>query len=125
MLNERMRNLLTTHITDYGKLKNILIDSLSVCPEHVHCLFRLSNDQSPNMVIQLIKGESALWINKNLTPAPKFEWDREFIAVSIGESQVVQVRDYITSQIQVHPGKTFEEEYREFIARYNFDQPNQ
>jgi REP element-mobilizing transposase RayT len=73
------------------------------------------------MIIQLIKGESALWINKNIRPEQKFEWDREFIAVSISESQVAQVRDYIISQMELHPAKSFEEEYNEFISRYNFE----
>jgi putative transposase len=123
LLNGKTREVLSQHMLDNAKSKNILVDSISVCPEHVHCLFRLNNDQSPNMIIQLIKGESALWINKNIQPELKFEWDKEFIAVSIGESQVDQVRDYIKYQIELHPAKSFEDEYNEFILRYKFEVP--
>ena len=123
LLNESTRELLSKHMMESALQKNIIADSICVCPEHVHCLFRLNNDQSPNMIIQLIKGESALWINKNIRPEQKFEWDREFIAVSIGESQVELVRDYINYQMDLHPAKTFEEEYNEFITRYKFENP--
>ena len=75
LIREKTGDLLAGHIIQFATSKSIFIDSLSVCPEHVHCLFRLKNDQSPNMVIQLIKGESALWINKNMKPVQKFEWE--------------------------------------------------
>lgn len=121
LLVDGTRETLENHIFETSRIKNIVIDTVGGCSDHIHCLLRLSNDQSPNMVLQLIKGESSLWINKKNLVNQKFEWEKEFIAVSIGESQVDQVREYIRNQVEVHTLKSFEEEYNEFITRYKID----
>jgi len=41
--------------------------------------------------MQLIKGESSFWINKNKLTARKFEWQDEYFAVSVSESVVDKV----------------------------------
>jgi len=45
--------------------------------------------------MQLIKGESSFWINKNNLTKTNFEWADEYYAVSISESHINKVRDYI------------------------------
>lgn len=70
--------------------------------------------------MQLIKGESSFWINKNQLTKEKFEWQDEYFAVSVSESQLYRVRNYIKNQEQHHRKKTFQEEYDEFIAKYGF-----
>lgn len=71
-------------------------------------------------IMQLIKGESSFWINKNQLTKEKFEWQDEYFAVSVSESQLYRVRNYIKNQEQHHRKKTFQEEYDEFIAKYGF-----
>jgi putative transposase len=81
----------------------------------------LNPDQSLSMVIQLIKGESSFWINRNKLTKCKFEWAVEYFGVSVSESQVKIVRNYINNQEEHHRGKTYDEEYNEFISEYGFD----
>ena len=69
----------------------------------------------------LIKGESSFWLNNNKLSNFKFEWQDEFIAVSIGESALTKVRKYIAIQEEHHKTKTFAEEYDEFIKVYGFE----
>ena len=76
--------------------------------------------KQPVNLSQLIKGESSHWINKNNFITNKFEWQDEYIAVSIGHSQVNRVRDYIKNQEEHNRKKTFQEEYEEFIEKYGF-----
>jgi putative transposase len=50
----------------------------------------------------------------------KFEWQDEYIAVSVSESAVNKVRDYISNQEEHHRNKTFDEEYQQFLKNYKF-----
>ena len=75
--------------------------------------------------MQLIKGESSFWINRNDIIVPtlggkKFEWQDEYFAVSVSESLIDKVRDYIKNQEKHHQKKSFTDEYKEFIEKYNF-----
>lgn len=88
---------------------------------HCHCLISLGIDQNIQKIIQLIKGESSFWINKNRITEGKFEWQDDYFAVSISESMVEKVRDYIRNQEEHHKTKTFAQEYDEFILKYGFD----
>lgn len=70
--------------------------------------------------MQLIKGESAFWINKEKITKSKFEWADEYFAVSVSESMLDKVRAYIDGQEEHHKKTTFQQEYNEFIKKYKF-----
>lgn len=69
----------------------------------------------------LIKGESSYWINKNKLTSTKFEWQDEYIALSVSESIVEKVRKYISNQEQHHIKKSFTDEYKEFLVNTGFN----
>ena len=71
-------------------------------------------------LMQLIKGESSYWINKQNLLNEKFEWQDEYFAVSVSESVVDKVRNYIKNQENHHIHQTWEEEYNELIEKYGF-----
>ena len=71
--------------------------------------------------MQLIKGESSYWINKQNILKEKFEWQDEYFAVSVSESLVDRVRNYIKNQESHHAHKTWKDEYNEFIEKYGFE----
>ncbi len=100
-------------------IKIYLIEIVNGHSEHVHCLFRLRNDQTISKVMQLIKGESSFWINQQKLAKTKFQWQEEYFAVSVSESKVDTVRKYIKTQEEHHRKKAFREEYEEFIEKYN------
>jgi len=75
----------------------------------------LGADQTIAKTIGLIKGESSNWVNKQNLSAVKFEWQEEYIALSVSSSMVDKVRHYIRRQEEHHNKKTFTEEYEEFI----------
>lgn len=71
--------------------------------------------------MQLIKGESSFWINRQGLCKEKFEWQDEYFAVSVSQSMLNRVRNYIKNQEEHHKHKTFKEEYQEFMNKYGFD----
>ena len=108
------------HIKENAAEKGIFIEMVNGYSDHCHCLISLSSDQNIEKVVQLIKGESSFWINKNNLIKEKFRWQDEYFAVSVSESMVENVRNYIKNQENHHSKKTFSEEYLEFIEKYNF-----
>lgn len=71
-------------------------------------------------MLQLIKGESSFWINRQKLINTKIQWQDEYFAVSVSESQVDAVNSYIRYLEEHHKKKTFKEEYDEFIQKYGF-----
>ena len=109
------------HIRMNAASKGIYIDFLNGHTEHLHCLLLLDCDQTLSKVIQLIKGESSHWINKNQLVKTRFEWADEYYGVSVSESHINSVRDYIKNQEEHHRKRTWEEECDEFIMLYSFN----
>lgn len=119
-LRKEIRDKVFQHIKDNAKTKNIFIDFINGYDDHVHCLVSLGIDQTLSKIMQLIKGESSFWINKEKLTNSKFEWQEEYFAVSVSDSGVSQVREYIKNQEAHHQHKTFQQEYDEFISKYGF-----
>ena len=120
IITKEIKTKLLDHIRENAKTKNIYIDFINCEPEHIHTTISLGSDQSISKVAQLIKGESSNWINKNKLLPGHFEWQDEYIAVSVSESQINIVREYIKNQEEHHRKKSFVEEYEEFISKYEF-----
>ena len=115
-----LRKQVWQHIRENAHEKKIYIDFINGYSEHCHCLISLGIDQTIQKVAQLIKGESSFWINKQGLIKQKFEWQDEYFAVSVSESMIERVREYIRNQEEHHHHKTFQQEYDEFICKYNF-----
>ena len=108
------------HIRENAKKKGIYIDFISGYSDHCHCLVSLGIDQSMQKIMHLIKGESSYWINKQGITKEHFEWQDEYFAISVSESILDRVRNYIKNQEEHHKKKTFQNEYDELIEKYGF-----
>lgn len=116
-----LRQQVWQHIKENSVKKGIFIDFVNGYADHCHCLISLGTDQTIEKVVHLIKGESSFWINKNNLTKEKFQWQDEYFAVSVSESAIEKVRNYIKNQEIHHQKKTFAEEYKEFMLNYGFD----
>jgi len=119
-----LRKMMWNHIRDNAKKKGIYIDFINGYKEHCHCLVSLGDDQTMRQLMQLIKGESSHWINKENLLSEKFEWQDEYFGVSVSESLVDKVRNYIKNQESHHTQNTWEEEYNELIEKNGFQRFN-
>lgn len=125
LATREMREKVWQHIRDNAKIKGIFIDFINGHKDHCHCLVSLGADQTIEKIAQLIKGESSFWINRQeefleALKREKFGWQDEYFAVSVSESMIDIVRNYIKNQEEHHKHKTFQEEYDEFIIKYGF-----
>ncbi len=108
------------HIKKNANDKGIWLDRCNGYHQHVHCLISLGKKQEISKIAQLIKGESAHWINKNNLIPQKFIWQDDYWAVSVSESHIPAVRKYIDNQEQHHKEITFSEEIEEFMEKYGW-----
>jgi REP element-mobilizing transposase RayT len=121
ILTKEIRPNIFNHIRENAENKGIYIDFINGHLEHVHCLISLGPGQNIDNILMLLKGESSNWINKNEIFREKFKWQDEYFAVSVSESAVNRVRDYIKNQEEHHRKKSFQDEYNEFMRKYGFD----
>ena len=121
VLTKDIRETIFKHIKENGKKKNIHVDFVNGHCDHVHCLVSLNAEQTIAKVVQLLKGESSYWANKNNLCEEKLAWQDEYFAVSVSESGVDSVREYIKNQEEHHRNKAFGEEYDEFVKKYGFE----
>jgi len=119
-LTDEIRQKVFQHIRENTTEKNIHLDFINGYKNHVHCLISLGTDQTMEKIMQLIKGESSFWINKNKLCGGRFEWQDEYFAVSVSETVVESVRNYIANQEEHHRAKSFDEEFEGFMKRAGF-----
>jgi len=120
LLTPEIRPTLFSHIREKAKAKSIWIDFINGHNDHVHCLISLGKDQTISRVVQHIKGESSYWLNKQKFFTKAFFWQDDYFAVSIAESQLNRVRNYIKNQDEHHHKRTFSEEVKTFLERYGW-----
>jgi len=119
-LTNNIRYKVQNHIIENCKQKSIFLQAINGYTEHLHCLISLGREQTIAKVAQLIKGESAYWINKNMLTDTPFMWQDDYFAVSVSESGLQAVTSYIKNQEIHHAKKSFQFEVKEFADKYGF-----
>ncbi|MDH4092735.1 MAG: IS200/IS605 family transposase [Cyclobacteriaceae bacterium] len=104
-----------TGIVQNHKHKMIAIGGM---PDHLHVFVGLHPTQSISNLMQIVKGESSEWVNKKGFAKGKFQWQEGYGAFSYGHSQVNQVYNYVMNQKEHHKKRSFLDEYKEFLKRF-------
>jgi REP element-mobilizing transposase RayT len=89
--------------------------------DHVHILFALSKNHALAQVVMEVKRATSKWIKTQGKEFAKFHWQSGYGAFSIGQSGVEEVKAYIANQAEHHRVKSFEEEFRSFLKRYELE----
>ncbi|WP_417588295.1 IS200/IS605 family transposase [Owenweeksia hongkongensis] len=117
-LTDGIRQKVFSHIMENAKKKEIRLAIVNGYTDHAHCLLALNKDITVAKAAQLIKGESAFWINKQGLTNQKFMWQDDYWAVSVGERDFKTVFDYIKNQEEHHRKKSFAEEYESMLKQW-------
>ncbi len=86
--------------------------------DHVHLLCSLGRTVAIADLLASIKADSSKWIKTQGQRYRAFAWQSGYGAFSIGRSQVDDVERYIAAQKDHHRRRTFQDEFREFLRRY-------
>ena len=84
--------------------------------DHVHAFFRLSRTQQMAKVVETLKSHWSSWLKSQ--GIASFAWQRGYACFSVSQSQAVTLVQYIETQAEHHRRVSFQEEFREFLRRY-------
>ena len=107
-----------TGIVQNGGHKMIAINSM---PDHLHLFFGFRPNQSLSDLMRDVKGESSQWINKEKFTPSIFRWQEGYGPFSYSRSQIKTVAEYIENQEEHHRKKTFLEEYKDFLNKFEVE----
>jgi putative transposase len=88
---------------------------------HVHLLVSQSKNIALKDLLQDLKQGSSKWIKTKGREFAAFHWQDGYGAFSIGQSQAATVRTYLARQKLHHQQVTFEDEFREFLRKYEIE----
>ncbi|HEX8188798.1 MAG TPA: IS200/IS605 family transposase [Pyrinomonadaceae bacterium] len=86
---------------------------------HLHMLFTLSRTITVAELVEEVKKRSSKWAKTTGGAHRTFRWQAGYGAFSVSQSNVAAVKKYIAEQKEHHRRKTFEEEYRSFLEKYD------
>ncbi len=89
--------------------------------DHAHILSILSRTCEAAEMVKEIKRGSSLWLKTKGSDLHDFAWQNGYGIFSIGHSQIAAVRDYIAKQEEHHRKVSFQDEFREFLKRYEIE----
>jgi REP element-mobilizing transposase RayT len=112
--DEEVRRYITGIIQNAGH-KMIAINNVA---DHLHLFVGLHPTDSVSKLMQLVKGDSSEFINKQGWTRSRFSWQEGYGAFSHSRSQVSAVAGYIAAQQEHHRKKTFQEEYRKMLTDF-------
>ena len=114
LLTKPLRTVLFAHIKKHAEENGMKVLVVNGTENHVHVLLQLMPAQNLLQVMKSIRTESAEWINESKFIKSMFEWDDDFLALSVSPSSVKQVLDFIEKQEEHHKTKTLESELEVF-----------
>jgi REP element-mobilizing transposase RayT len=89
--------------------------------DHVHILSTLSRTCEVAAMVKEVKRGSSLWLKTKSPDFHDFAWQNGYGIFSIGFSQIETVRNYIAGQEEHHRKVSFQDEFREFLKRYDVE----
>ena len=116
------RGLLLAHIRETAQAKKIGIDVINGYYDHIHCLLSLPPVENLSKALQLLKGESAHWANRNAIFPRPLVWAKGYYAASIDLKSLSAVRSYILTQ-EEHHGQHFFMENQHFRDTVQLSDP--
>lgn len=98
--------------------KSIIVNGIS---DHIHAFIGLKPVVAISDLVRDMKNNSTNFINNKKYVKGKFSWQEGYGAFSYAHSQVEVVYNYILNQEKHHKKKSFQEEYYEFLKKYEVE----
>ena len=112
LLDKKWRIDLFKYIQTVCKEHKIKLDFINGVEDHVHILLQLGATQNIGRIMKVIKGASAVWINKQgyMPDEFLFSWQNGYGAFSVSPDRVEIIRNYIRRQ-EAHHAKQKEDKF--------------
>ncbi len=90
-------------------------------PDHVHLALRLSRTITIAALVEGLKSSSSKWLKTQSPELTNFAWQRGYGVFSVGPADSDALLNYIDNQESHHRTRTFQEEYRAFLTKYEVE----
>ena len=121
LIHEDWEEHLFKYISGIVKNKGQKLLAVNGMPDHIHILIGMQPSCKLSDLVREIKKASNVFVNENKLSKYKFQWQEGYGAFSYSHSALDNVISYILKQKEHHKRKSFKEEYREFLAKYQID----
>lgn len=89
--------------------------------DHIHILCMLSKKIALMKLLEELKSHSSKWIKTKGDDYTNFYWQDGYGAFSVNPAEVEIVINYIANQKDHHGKKTFQDEFRAFLKKYEVE----
>jgi len=89
--------------------------------DHIHIACTLPRTLTISKLLEEIKRSSSAWIKKQDSRCNGFSWQAGYGAFSLGQTQRNMLIGYIDNQREHHRHQTFQEEFLDFLHKYEID----
>ena len=106
-----------------GVCKNLDCQPIKVggYTDHIHILCMLSKKIALMKLLEEVKSHSSKWMKTKDELLKNFYWQDGYGAFSVNPSEIDTVIAYIANQHEHHNKKSFQDEYRAFLKKYNVE----
>ena len=88
---------------------------------HIHILCILSKKITQIKLLEEVKKSSSKWIKTQSTKYSNFYWQDGYGIFSVNPYEIDVVEKYIENQEDHHKSKSFQDEYRAFLKKYEVE----
>ena len=89
--------------------------------DHVHLAIGLSRTVAVADLVKDLKTSSSKWMKGRSPELYAFAWQRGYGAFSVAPGDQQTLLDYIDNQEEHHRTRSFQEEFRAFLNKYNIE----
>ncbi|BAX79105.1 MAG: IS200/IS605 family transposase [Labilibaculum antarcticum] len=89
--------------------------------DHIHILCLLSKKITQIKLLEEVKKQSSKWVKSKGNQYNNFYWQDGYGIFSVNPSEIDLVVDYIENQNEHHSKKSFQDELRGFLKKYNVE----
>lgn len=89
--------------------------------DHIHALCLLSRKFPIMKVVEEMKKETSKWLKKQDPKFSDFSWQSGYGIFGVSESNIPQVKQYISNQEEHHKKLTFKDEFRLLCERHGVE----
>jgi putative transposase len=106
-----------------GVCKNLECPAVIVggATDHVHLLASQSRTIALAEWVKEMKRASSLWAKTKSPHWELFQWQADYGAFSVSQSQKGRVEQYIQSQLEHHCRRSFQDEFRQLLRKHHIE----
>jgi REP element-mobilizing transposase RayT len=121
LIKKEWEEELYKYITGIIQNKGQKMLTINGMPDHIHFLIGMKPSCCLSDLVREVKKSSNAFVKEKKFSKFKFEWQEGYGAFSYSHSALDNVIGYINNQKEHHKTKSFKEEYKDFLKKFQVE----